>query len=186
MILAVIIACEIGFWVAIGSGLVARYLLKLPRLGVALLALAPAIDLVLLIATAAHLRTGVDASWEHGLAALYIGFSIAYGHRLIRWADIRFAHRFAGGPAPVKPTGRDYTRACWRDVARTALAAAISAAILVALIWWVGDADRTASLQSWFGTLGIVLALELLWAVSYTVWPRNKPERADATAAPIS
>jgi hypothetical protein len=184
MILSVIIACEIGFWIAIGSGLIARYLLKLPRLGVVLLALAPVIDLVLLIATAAHLRTGVDASWEHGLAALYIGFSIAYGHRLIRWADIRFAHRFAGGPAPVKPTGPDYTKACWRDVGRTTLAAAISAVVLLALIWWVGDANRTASLQSWFGTLGIVLAIELLWAVSYTLWPRKSLGRADAPAGP--
>jgi hypothetical protein len=175
MILVVIVACEIGFWVAIALGLVARYVLKRPRLGVVLLALAPAIDLVLLIATAAHLRTGVDATWEHGLAALYVGFSIAYGHRLIRWADIRFAHRFADGPAPVKLTGPDYTRACWHDVARTALAAGISSAILLALIWWVGDATRTESLQSWFGTLGIILALETIWAVSYSIWPRKTP-----------
>lgn len=178
MIVVVIITCEIGFWVAIALGLVARYLLKRPRLGVVLLALAPAIDLVLLIATAAHLRTGVDATWQHGLAALYIGFSIAYGHRLIRWADIRFARRFADGPAPVKLTGLDYTRACWHDVARTALAAAISASILLALIWWVGDETRTEALQSWFGTLGIIFAVELLWAISYTIWPHKTPERA--------
>jgi hypothetical protein len=185
MILAVIIACEIGFWVAILLGLAARYLLKRPRLGVVLLALAPAIDLVLLIATAVHLRTGVDASWQHGLAALYIGFSIAYGHRLIRWADIRFAHRFAGGPAPVKLTGRDYTRACWHDVARTALAVVVSSAILLALIWWVGDAARTQPLESWFGTLGIIFVLETFWAVSYTLWPRKSAERADSGRARV-
>jgi hypothetical protein len=183
VILAVIVACEIGFWVVIVAGLAARYLLRRRRLGVVLLALAPAIDLVLLIATAMHLRTGVEASWEHGLAALYIGFSIAYGHRLIRWADIRFAHRFAGGPAPVKLYGRDYTRACWHDVGRTALAVAISAGILLALIWWVGDDSRTASLQSWFGTLGIVFTIELLWAVSYTVWPRKVPASVAGRAA---
>lgn len=107
-----------------------------------------------------------------------VGFSIAYGRRLIRWADMRFARRFADGPAPVKLIGPDYTRACWHDVGRTALAAVISASILLALIWWVGDETRTEALQSWFGTLGIVLAVELLWAISYTIWPRKMAERA--------
>ena len=53
-------------------------------------------------ATAIDLRGGADATGAHSLAALYLGFSIGYGHRMITWADTRFAHRFAGGPAPVR------------------------------------------------------------------------------------
>ncbi|CAD6009775.1 hypothetical protein [Agreia sp. COWG] len=178
MILAVIIACEVGFWVAIVLGLTARYLMKMPRLGVALLACAPVVDLVLLIATAVHLRSGADASWEHGLAALYIGFSIAYGHRLIAWADTKFAQRFAGGAAPVKLYGRDYARACLKDLGRTTLAVAISATLLQSLIWWAGDADRTQALTSWFGTLGIIFTIEVIRSVGYTIWPRRAPAAA--------
>lgn len=37
MLLVIIVACEIGFWVLIGAGLTARYLLRRPRLGAGLL-----------------------------------------------------------------------------------------------------------------------------------------------------
>ena len=91
----------------------------------------------------------------------------------MHWADVRFAHRFAGGPAPVKPTGPAHTRACWADVARTLLAVTISAAVLLGLIVWVDAPGRTEALRAGFPLLGWVLALDLLWAVSYTVWPRR-------------
>ena len=180
MVLTVIVACEIGFWVAVLGGLAARYLLHRRRLGVALLLAAPLLDVVLLVATAADLRSGSTASLEHGLAALYLGFSVAYGHRLVHWADVRFAHRFAGGPAPVRLTGRAYTRACWADVVRTTLAVAVAAVVLLGLIAWVDVPERTEALRAEFPLLGVILGLELLWAVSYTVWPRRP---AEATAA---
>src|SRR5690606_40858753 len=102
MLLAVIVGCEIGFWVLLVSGLVARYLLRLRRLSTVLLVATPLVDLVLLIASVLDLRRGTVANVTHGLAAAYIGFSIAFGHNMIRWADQRFAHRFAGGPPPWK------------------------------------------------------------------------------------
>ena len=181
MILTVIVACEVGFWVAVLGGLAARYLLRARRLSVALLVAAPLIDVVLLGATALHLRSGATASVEHGLAALYIGFSIAYGHRLVHWADVRFAHRFAGGPAPVKPTGAAYTRACWADVGRTLLAVLVAAGVLAALAAWVDDPDRTTALTGMVPLLGVVLAIELLWAVSYTIWPKAPRREAVGT-----
>jgi hypothetical protein len=180
VILTVIIACEIGFWVAIVSGLAVRYLLRRPRLGAALLVCAPLLDLVLLGATAVHLRSGVEASWEHSLAALYVGFSVAYGHRLIQWADVRFAHRFADGPAPVKAYGAAYTRLCWGGVARTLLASAIAAAVIGLLILVVGDAERTAPLTDTFALLALISAIDLLWAISSTVWPRRAPAASRA------
>jgi hypothetical protein len=173
VILAVIVACEIGFWAAIIGGLAARYLLGTRTLGTALLVCAPLIDVVLLVAVTAHLATGATASWHHGLAALYIGFSVAYGHRMIGWADTRFAHRFAAGPVPVKPAGRHYTRQCWADVVRTLAAALIATGIIAAITWWVGDPARTAAFTGWHGALGIIVAIEFIWALSYTVWPRK-------------
>lgn len=173
MILAVIIACEIGFWVAIMGGLAARYLLSARRLGAALLVCAPLIDVVLLVAVTAHLATGATASWHHGLAALYIGFSVTYGHRMTAWADTRFAHRFAGGPVPENPAGKQYTKQCWADVIRTLAAALIATGIIAAITWWVGDPARTEALTGWHGVLGIIVAIEFIWALSYTIWPRK-------------
>ena len=181
MILGIIIACEIGFWAVIVLGLIARYILNAKRLGLLLIALAPVIDLVLLITTAVHLRSGADAEWAHGLAAVYIGFSIAYGPGMVRWADIRFSHRFADGPAPTRLSGTDYTVAFWKDVARTLLAAAISALVLFGLIWLVGNAAQTAALEHWYLILMAICGIEVIWAVSYTIWPR--PLKQNAAAA---
>ena len=101
MIYAVIVACEVGFWVVLLAGFTARYLLRRPRLGAALLVCVPLADLVLLVASALDLRyVGGQADLAHGLAAIYLGVSVAWGHSMVRWADARFAHRFAGGPRP--------------------------------------------------------------------------------------
>ncbi len=172
MILAAIIACEIAFWVAILAGLATRYIARRPRLGAALLIAAPVIDVVLLVLVAVDLLKGASASWHHGLAALYIGVSVAYGHRMISWADAKFAQRFDGAPARPRLTGSAYTRACWRDVGLTLLAAGIAGAVLWGLITVVGVPERTAELQTFFPLLGLIVAIDLLWAVSYTVWPR--------------
>ncbi|HQF02949.1 MAG TPA: hypothetical protein PLA46_03040 [Phycicoccus sp.] len=179
MILTIIVTCEIAFWVVILLGLALRYPLRRPRAGLVMLALVPLVDLILLLAVALNLRSGATATFAHSLAALYLGFSIAYGHRLIRWADIRFAHRFAGGPAPAKLHGTAYMRLCWADVARTALAAATACAMTWLLIAWVGEPDRTEALASTYQWASFILMIDLLWAVSYTIWPRK------AATAPI-
>lgn len=175
MILAAIIACEVGFWLAIIAGLVARYPLRRPRLGGALLLAAPVIDLVLLVLVAVDLLGGGTASWHHGLAALYIGLSVAYGHRMIAWADRAFAQRFRGQAKPPAQYGWDYALASWKDVLRTLLAAAIAAAILGGLVLLVGVPERTAELLPFFPILGVIVGIDLIWAVSYTVWQKRAP-----------
>lgn len=175
MILAVILFCEIAFWVAILVGLVLRYVARQPRAGLIVLALVPVIDLVLLVATAVDLRSGATATAVHSLAALYLGFSLAYGHRMIAWADRHFAHRFANGPKPEKLHGTAYTRANWADVGRTLIAVAIACALTWLLIAWVGHPERTVALESTYRWSGLILAIDTLWAMSYTIWPR-KPE----------
>jgi pimeloyl-ACP methyl ester carboxylesterase len=173
MILGATIACEIGFWIVIAAGLAARYRWRSPRFGAALLALAPTVVLALLVATAVDLHRGAVASWHHGLAVLYLGFSLAYGHRMLRWADSHFAYRFGGGTRPGAPMGRDYARQCWGDVVRTLLGASICGALLLGMIVWIGSVRRSAGLDAIYPVLALVVVIDVLWAVSYTLWPRK-------------
>lgn len=173
MLLAVIAACEIGFWVVLGAGLVARYLLRRPRLGGALLLCVPLIDLVLLVVTVVDLRRGATATFGHGLAAAYLGFSVAFGHSMVRWADQRFAHRFAGGPPPWRPpkSGWARTRYEWREWGKAMLAWAIACALLGVAILLVGDPGRTAELAAWIGRLSVVVVIWLIFPVWATLFP---------------
>ena len=170
MLLLVIVAAEIGFWVLLAAGLVARYPLGRRRLGAILLASVPLVDVGLLVATVIDLNNGATADFRHGLAAAYIGFSVAFGHSAIRWADQRFAHRFAGGPPPWRPPrgGRERARYEWREFGKAASAWSVSSALLLAAIAIVGDADRTAELQGWIARLTLVLAIWSIWPISHT------------------
>ena len=170
---ALIAACEIGFWICLALGLVTRYLLRARRLSAIVLLCAPALDVLLLAATAISLRSGTPPSWEHALAAIYLGFSIAYGHRMIQWADVRFAHYFANGPAPKKLLGRAYARQCWNDVARTGLAAVIACAVTAVLTTLAKPGTNTLPLTGNYRWMSIICALEVIWALSYTVKPRR-------------
>ncbi len=173
MIYSVILACEIGFWVAIVLGLTVRYLLRRPTLGAVLLVMAPVLDLVLLVATALDLRSGAEPGSAHALAAIYLGFSVAYGHAMIRWADVRFAHRFAGGPPPVKKYGADRARASWLDVGRTGLAAVIAVAVLAGLAAFTGGPFEP--FVPTVHLLGLILAIEAVVAICDTLFPRKAP-----------
>lgn len=117
---------------------------------------------------------GATATLAHTLAAFYLGFSLAYGHRVIAWADRWFAYRYAVGPRPERLLGRAYAKVCWGDVLRTGLALAISLAVVTVLRTWVGDDGRTAALGQAWSWAGIVMSVELLWAASYTLWPRTR------------
>src|ERR1700754_2822344 len=161
MLIAIIVACEVGFWAVLAAGLVARYLLDRRRLSSVLLACVPLVDVVLLIATVIDLSGGATADFKHGLAAAYIGFSVAFGHSMIGWADQSFAHRFAGGPPPWRPPrgGRARARYEWREFGKASLAWAVSCALLLAAIAIVRDADRTEALVGWIVRLSLILGI---------------------------
>jgi hypothetical protein len=179
MLLAVIIACEIGFWIFLGAGLAARYLLGWRTVSNVLLVCVPLIDLVLLVASVLHLRSGAVADWTHGLAAAYIGFSVAFGQSMIRWADQRFAHRFANGPEPWRPPeyGRERTLYEWREWGKGMLGWAVACALLLAGVWFVDDPIRGAALTAWILRLTMVMVIWLVaFPVSHTIWPA-KPKQ---------
>ncbi|XOK59636.1 hypothetical protein ACJ7K1_24165 [Paenibacillus elgii] len=174
-IAAFIIGCEIGFWVFVVAGLVFRYIFGMKRIGALLLVATPVVDLVLIIATVIDLRNGATASFVHGLAAVYIGVSVAFGHRMIRWADVRFAHRFAGAPAPEpKPKhGAAHARRERQTWFLHLLAWMIGSVILLGMIWFVDDESRTAELWSMISRWAVILGIDFIWSFSYTFWPKK-------------
>jgi hypothetical protein len=175
VLIALIIAAEIAFWLMLLSGLAARYLLRGERLGLALLALTPVVDLALLAATTIDLRQGGEAAVPHALAAVYIGVSVAWGKQIVSWADVRFAHRFAGGPLPDRPpsTGREHAARERREWFRHLTAWAAGTALLGIGVLVVGDLDRTQALLNTAAFWTLVLTVDFLISFSYTLRPRT-------------
>ncbi|WP_189026792.1 hypothetical protein [Paenibacillus albidus] len=178
MITAFIIGCEVAFWVFVLAGLTFRYILKQPRIGAVLLYSTPVVDLALIVATVLDLRAGTPANFAHSLSAIYIGASIAFGHSMINWADVRFAHRFAGGPKPApKPkNGAAHARNERIGWLKHLLAYIIGAAVLYGMILFVDDAARTASLSNTIRYWAIILGIDFLISFSYTLWPKTAKE----------
>ncbi|MGG2458753.1 hypothetical protein ACO0M4_02785 [Streptomyces sp. RGM 3693] len=180
MVVTLIIACEVGFWVLLVAGLALRYLARMPKTGAVVLLLEPLLELALLIVTAIDLKNGAAADWKHGLAALYIGYTVAYGHYTITWADRLVAHRFAGGPPPVKRYGLDRFRHEAKLWLRTVLMAAVAAALLQGAIWYVGGDGDVTSLRSWQGMALRLVAIHGVIALTYLIWQKKAPEAGPA------
>ena len=149
--------------------LAARYLLRRERLSRALLFSLPVVDLFLLAFTALDLRSGTPATFAHGLATAYVGFTVAFGSVAVRWADQRFAFRFADGPPPVKAPslGWPAVRYEFELWFRSIVAWVIAIVLLLALIAYLDNEAVTARLQDWFRiALGSVIA----WFIFGPLW----------------
>ncbi|MFJ9518366.1 hypothetical protein ACIRPK_08890 [Kitasatospora sp. NPDC101801] len=177
MIVTLVLAGEIGFWVVLALALTARYLLRWRTVSSVLLLGLPLIDLAILVLTVLDLRHGTVATLAHGLAAAYVGFSVAYGHYLVRWADGHVHHRFAGGPKPAGAPryGAARARHEWLIFARTTLAAGLTVVLIAAMTWLTDAPDRTGALGGWYQRMGWVLAISLVIAGSYTLFPKKDP-----------
>ncbi|WP_328632390.1 hypothetical protein [Streptomyces sp. NBC_00356] len=176
MIVTLIIACEVGFWVLLAAGLALRYWAKMPRASVAVLLCEPLLEIVLFVVTAIDLKNGAEPDWKHGLAAVYIGYSVALGHYTIKWADVRVAHRFAGGPPPSTPKyGVPRAIHEWKLAARWTLAAVIAMGLLQGAIWYVDGDGSTDSLAAWQQKMLFLIAINVIIALSYTVFPKKAP-----------
>ncbi|MFH9010041.1 hypothetical protein ACH4C6_01585 [Streptomyces sp. NPDC017943] len=185
MIVALIAACEVGFWVLLAAGLAFRYLLRMPRTGLALLLCEPLLEVVLLVATAVDLRNGADPDWTHGLAALYIGYTAGHGHRTVTWLDGHAAHRLGGAPKPAGPPRFGLARArhegkVWLG---TLVGAVVATGLLQLAIWYVDDPSRVTSLESWRWVAWRAAGIHGVIALSYWIWPRKAPVGEAGVAA---
>ncbi|MFI9771376.1 hypothetical protein ACIHJG_31515 [Streptomyces sp. NPDC052415] len=180
MIVGLIIACEVGFWVLLALGLAVRYLLKWRRTSVVLLLCEPVLELVLFVATAIDLKYGAEPSWEHGLAALYIGYTVAFGHYTIRWLDGHAAHRLAGAPRPPKPPRYGRARAVHEAKLwlRAVFGGAVALALLQLAVWYVDEDGDVSSLRSFQWVAIRTVGIYGLITLSYTVFPRKEPASA--------
>lgn len=185
MIVTLIVICEIGFWVLLAAGLACRYPLRMPRTGLVLLLCEPLLEVVLLVATALDLKNGAEPNWTHGLAALYIGYTVGHGHRTVKWLDGHAAHRLGGAPRPPGPPRYGMARA--RHETRVwlgTLTAAVVATVLLQLaIQYVGDASRVSSLEDWRFTAWRVAGIHGLVALAYWIWPKRAPAGARGAGA---
>jgi hypothetical protein len=181
-------AAEVAFWVLLGAGLVARYLLRARRLSTVLLILVPVVDLVLVTASLVDVARGSTPGATHGLAAVYLGFTVAFGHAVIRWADRRFAHRFAGGPPPPRPPQYGAAKVAyeWREWGKALLAFGIAVGVisLTAAVAGTGipaPADWSADpLWSWATRLVLPLVIWFVgWPLRTTLAPPRAPEDAE-------
>lgn len=178
-----IVAAEIAFWVVLFAGLASRTLLRLPRLSAALLALVPVVDLLLLALIAVDLLGGARAEQAHGIGAVYLGFTVAFGRDLIRRVDAWFSYRFAGGPAPAPAPARgpQRRRAEWQLWGRALLAAGIASAVIVLLAWLVGDPERTAAFTEWLPRLWLLVGV---WFLAGPLWETLRAPAAETGARP--
>ena len=147
-----IVACEVAFWLILLLSLAIRYLIGRDALSRWLLLSLPLVDALLLVFATLDLRAGSTAAFAHGLAAAYVGFTIAFGSVAVQWADAHFAHRFASGPAPKRaPSGG------WEGVRfelklwlRCIVACTILVLLIDALIAVVANPSATEPLEAWY------------------------------------
>ncbi|MFD5767445.1 hypothetical protein ACFWIN_16670 [Streptomyces sp. NPDC127049] len=188
MIVMLIVVCEVGFWVLLAAGLAARYLLRMPKLGLGLLLCEPLLEVLLLVVTAMDLKNGAEPSWRHGLAAVYIGYTVGHGHRTVKWLDGHAAHRYGGAPPPVKPPRHGKGRALHEGAVwlGSVVAGAVASVLLLAAIWYVGDSGDTSMLRGWINGVWKAVGIHGLIALSYALFPSKGPEKAsdDSSAAP--
>ena len=120
MFIALLIA-EVAFWGCLFLGLLMRYTFKKPQLGLWLLAMTPAIDLLLLIYAAFDLHDSGRADFFHGFSAFYVVFSVVFGRDLIATMDRKFS-------------GADRKPEQSASLGKCVLASAITVLVLVGLI----------------------------------------------------
>ena len=178
LLYALIVACEVGFWVVLLLALAVRYLLHKERLSRALLLCLPPIDVLLLAFTVTDLRRGAMGTFAHGLATAYIGFTIAFGGMAVKWADEHFAHRFAGGLEPTKAPSHGWAAARYELYlwGRCTVACVITMALVEGILHFVGASERIQPLQAWqrysFGCIVLWFFFGPVWGLA-TAWHRT-------------
>jgi hypothetical protein len=173
-----IVACEVGFWLLLIAALAARYIARRDLLSKVLLVSLPILDVLLLVFTAIDLREGRIATFAHGLATAYVGFTVAFGSLIVQWADERFAYWFANGPPPSSAATYGWAAVAYELMlwARCVVAAVIICVLIVLLILFVDNPANTEPLRAWFrvaaGSVIFWFVFGPLWSIVFFRRPR--------------
>lgn len=180
MILAAIAILEVLFWVFLFGGLLIRYTLGWRKVSAALLILTPFTDFLQLILALFDVMNGGYPTFLHGMAAFYIGFSIAGGQQVVHAMDARFAGRFGKAPKPKakkKPkTPAQKLAEARKDWQRCAMAGAVALAMLFTLMWAAGYSKS-------FWLIYWIIVVVFTVGAWYFIGPwrlKRKLERADS------
>jgi hypothetical protein len=150
--------------------------LKFPKIGKAVLWCVPVLDVMLLISAAIDLQQGAVAEFAHGLAAVYLGFTLVYGAGVIKWLDQYAAYRFAAGKKITQPRlyGWSHARYEWLQWLKGVGAGAIAAVLILLAIYFVNQPEKTQLLLEWLSYIFWTLALwGVCWPVWYSVFPKK-------------
>jgi hypothetical protein len=178
LLFALIVGCEVVFWLVLLASLVVRYVLRREVISKRLLWCLPAVDVLLLAFTAMDLRAGTPATFAHGLAAAYVGFTLAFGSVLIGHTDAWFAHRFAAGPTPARASTGGwslvrYDLALWL---RCIAAWTVALTLIELLVAFVARDAAAEELRAWhkhaFGCVVLWFVFGPLWSLMFV---RRRP-----------
>ncbi|MCI2958351.1 hypothetical protein MN032_11650 [Agromyces atrinae] len=190
-----ILGAEVLFWLLLVGGLAARYLARWTRLSRVLLLSVPLVDVALITLTAIDLANGATPNWSHALAAVYLGFTVGFGHSIITSMDAWFSHRFAGGPAPARrpKSGPAYIRRMWAEWLRALVAWSLAVPALLVMIavsgWTVPTSIEAAfegDLWSWVARITLVLVAWLVFGPVYALlfrWQTEESTEGSPTTA---
>lgn len=173
MLLGIIIFCEVAFWLVLAAGLFVRYVLKYKAASIMLLRSIPLIDVVLLLVTTLDLASGKTAEFAHGLAAIYLGFTLVFGSGVIKWADSYINYRFYSGKNPTEKTyGWTLAKEEWLQWLKGLLACGIAGALICIALLVIDDAQKTEALRQWYSHMFWLLVIWMVaWPLWYTVFP---------------
>ena len=77
---------------------------------------------------------------------------------------------------------------CWADVVRTGVAVGVAAGIVWMLRTLVAEPTTAEALLGIYPVCGIWFVIDILWAMSYTFWPRThrRDQRGVTTSRPMA
>ncbi|WP_414055285.1 hypothetical protein [Macrococcus equi] len=172
IIITLIIAAEILFWVFIVLGLFARYIFHKPTLSKILLSSTIVVDLFLLIITTIHLYNGGNAEIAHGIAAVYIAVSVTFGKQMIGWLDEKFQTLLLNKQPLPKKHGKVYAVHYLKSFVRHIIAFII-AFMLITFMQMIANNESANVLSQITNTWQVVLFIDLIITISYFLWPKK-------------
>lgn len=94
---------------------------------------------------------------------------------MIRWADERFLYYVKReGTKPLRRTGIDHAKHSMKGSLQHVLAYIIGGAMLLFMIYYIGNNADTTALQDLLKFWGVIVVIDNAISVTYFIWPRKK------------